>query len=180
MRPKILLSVLPVAFALLALLALFRPEPHKITPDPAVTDAPSQSRPSGAEVAASEPSAAVSAKSPHAIAPALPSTLAKEQRPDDESISKRAEELSRLAMQSDPGSLATILSALDDPEPQIRSAALQASIQFGSRDAIPKLAEEAANAEDPQTRRAFEQAVEYLKLPSLTEVLAEQRRAGNP
>jgi len=50
---------------------------------------------------------------------------------------KRVVELQDLGMEDDPASLETILSELANRDPSIREAAVQAAVQFGSRDAIP-------------------------------------------
>jgi cystathionine beta-lyase family protein involved in aluminum resistance len=80
-------------------------------------------------------------------------------------------------MDNDSSSLDTILSELTNADPQIRKAALEATIQFASRDAIPKLAEVAAQTDDPQEEIALNDAIEFLKLPSLTEVIAANKTA---
>jgi hypothetical protein len=98
--------------------------------------------------------------------------------PDLESayVQKRTQELQDLAMDNDPDSLKTIMSELSNPDPKIRKAALDATIQFASRDAIPGLREVAARTADPKEKGALEDAIEYLQLPSLTEVMQEQGR----
>src|ERR1051325_4278405 len=64
-------------------------------------------------------------------APAEPNSLPQQHKAYVES---RTDELMDLAMTDDPASLDTILSELTNRDPDIRKAALQASIQFGSRD----------------------------------------------
>jgi len=88
-------------------------------------------------------------------------------------IDSRVEELMDLVMNDDPNSLDTILSELTNRDPEIRKAALEASIQFGSRDAIPKLIDAASQTDDPKEKAAIVEAIEFLKLPSLTEVIAQ-------
>ena len=78
-----------------------------------------------------------------------------------------------LAAEDDQESLKTILSELTNRDPEIRKAALEAAVQFGSRDAIPSLAEAALQSENPEEKAAINKAVEFLKLPSLSEVLAQ-------
>jgi HEAT repeat protein len=73
-------------------------------------------------------------------------------------------------MNDDRGSLDTILSELGNRDPEIRKAALEATIQFGSRDAIPKLADAVSQTDDPTEKAALTDAIEFLKLPSLTEI----------
>ena len=92
-------------------------------------------------------------------------------------VRRRISTLEDLAMDNDSSSLDVILSELTNADPQIRKAALEATIQFASRDAIPKLAEVASQTDDPQEKIALKDAIEFLKLPSLTEVLAANKAA---
>src|SRR5207248_9485002 len=75
-------------------------------------------------------------------------------------------------------SLDTILAELTNRDPEIRKAALDAAIQFGSRDAIPKLADVASRTDDAHEKAALADAIEFLKLPSLSDVEAQSRAAG--
>ena len=88
-------------------------------------------------------------------------------------VEKRIEELTDLAMNADSGSLDTILSELTNRDPQIRKAALEATIQFGSRDAIPKLMDAVSQIDEPKEKADILEAVEFLKLPSATELIAQ-------
>src|SRR5262245_48025816 len=87
-------------------------------------------------------------------------------------------ELQDLAMEDDAASLNTILSELNNPDHAIRQAAVEATMTFGSRDAIPRLEEAVAQTENVQEKKAIQDAIDYLKLPSLTEVMQEQRSQG--
>ena len=72
-------------------------------------------------------------------------------------------------MSSDPTDLKTILSELENPEPEIRQTALSATIQFGSQDAIPTLQHEMEWATDPQEKVDIKKAIDFLQLPRLGE-----------
>jgi len=85
-------------------------------------------------------------------------------------VEQRSSQLMEMAMNDDRGSLDTILSELGNRDPEIRKAALEATIQFGSRDAIPKLADAVSQTDDPSEKAALTDAIEFLKLPSLTEI----------
>jgi len=87
-------------------------------------------------------------------------------------VEQRSSQLMDLAMNDDRASLDSILSELTNRDPEIRKAALEATIQFGSRDAIPKLADAASQTDDPNEKTALNDAIEFLKLPSLTEITA--------
>ncbi len=87
-------------------------------------------------------------------------------------VAKRVAELQDLGMENDSASLDTILSELGNADPSIRQAAIDAAVQFGSREAIPKLTTAAAQAADPKEQSAILDAVEFLKMPTLAEALA--------
>jgi hypothetical protein len=82
-------------------------------------------------------------------------------------VNERIAELQDLAMNNDPASLNTILSALGDSDAPVRKTAVEAAVQFGSRDAIPALQDAAAQTEDPQEKIDVLKAVEFLKIPPL-------------
>lgn len=90
-------------------------------------------------------------------------------------VRQRADELMTLAMRNDSASLETILSELQNSDPQIRKAALDATVQFSDRAAIPRLRDLAARTSDDQEKEQLLDAANYLALPSLTEVLARQQ-----
>jgi hypothetical protein len=180
MRLKVFLSVVFAACGLLLLLAFLRPTRGARA---AVPGLPAEEKP-GAVAVHRLPGPGPGRVGPEVAASTRP-TLAPTNQPVGnaaqdryDQIKKRVIELGALAMEDDAASLATILSELENPEPQIREAALDATVQFGSRDAIPRLRELAARTEDLQTRHAFEQAAEFLTLPSLTEVLDERKQAS--
>jgi uncharacterized protein YdiU (UPF0061 family) len=103
--------------------------------------------------------------------------LAEEQRA---SIQARIAHLNELEAKDDSASLQAILSELTNPEMEIRAAAIESTIQFQSRDAIPALADLAARTSNPQEKQALLDAVEFLKLPTMTEIRAQKSKAGNP
>ena len=90
-------------------------------------------------------------------------------------VNGRISTLQDLAMDNAASSLDAILAELTNNDPQIRKAALEATIQFASRDAIPRLTEVAAETQDAEEKAAINEAIEFLKLPSLTEVLAANK-----
>ena len=89
---------------------------------------------------------------------------------NDRAVYARIDELLDLAMTDRPGVLMTILSELNNPEVRIRKAAIEASVQFGSRDAIPALREALATADDPVEKAEITRAVDFLELPSQSEM----------
>lgn len=91
-------------------------------------------------------------------------------------VARRVAELQDLGMEDDSASLDTILSELNNGDPEIRQAAVDAAVQFGSRDAIPRLTDAAAQTDDPREKSAILDAIEFLKLPTLTEALAQKNQ----
>jgi len=78
-------------------------------------------------------------------------------------------EINRLfqaGMSDNPDDLAVILADLNSPEKEIREAAIQATKQFGSTNAIPALQAAAASATDPKEKVELTEAVDFIALPS--------------
>jgi hypothetical protein len=86
-------------------------------------------------------------------------------------VLQRRSELTELGMSDDPAALKTILSELNNQDLQIRQAALSATIQFGSKDALPMLKNELTFTEDAQEKVDIQNAIEYLQLPSASDAL---------
>ncbi len=86
-------------------------------------------------------------------------------------IASRTAELDRLAWSDDSESLARILAELRNPLPEIRAAALAATLAFSSRESIPYLEMVASQTRDPQEQKALTAAIEHLKLPTMVEEL---------
>jgi HEAT repeats len=86
--------------------------------------------------------------------------------------------LETLESNNDQDSLNAILAEMKNPDKQIRTAALSATVQFNDRSAIPRLQEIAAQTEDPSEKAQILKAIDYMKLPSISEYLA-QRRASS-
>jgi hypothetical protein len=84
----------------------------------------------------------------------------------DTYIQERKVELIDLGMSDNPANLKIILSEMENPEPEIRQAALSATLDFGSKDAIPTLQNELNWATDPEEKVAILKAIEFLQLPS--------------
>lgn len=90
-------------------------------------------------------------------------------------IAAKTEALEDLAWEDDPESMGIILAELRSPLPEIRSAALQAIRDFGSRDAIPYLRAIARDSADLQEEKNLNELIEYLEIPTLLETLDEQQ-----
>ena len=99
----------------------------------------------------------------------LPSPAVVASTADVDYVSHRIELLDKLSMNDDAGSLQVILSELTNSDARIRKAALEATIQFDSADAIPTLKQDAAIAQDPVEKQALLDAAKFLALPSIAE-----------
>jgi hypothetical protein len=95
-----------------------------------------------------------------------------------EYVQTRSAELMDLGMKDDAESLRTIPAELTNRDPEIRKAAVEAAVQFSSRDAIPALTDAAAQTDDPQEKVMYQEAIEFLKLPSLSEVIQQRKQAA--
>jgi hypothetical protein len=80
-------------------------------------------------------------------------------------VVERKSELLQLGMSDDPADLKTILSELNNPDPEIRKTALIATVDFGSQDAIPTLKNEVMWTDDPQEKIDLQSAIDFLQLP---------------
>ncbi len=81
-----------------------------------------------------------------------------------------------LSWNDDKESLDLILAEFSNPDPEIRADALQATLNFASQDAIPRLERVALATDSAEERQKLQDAAEYLKLPSITEVLAKRKK----
>jgi hypothetical protein len=95
-------------------------------------------------------------------------------------VEGRISELDRLSWYDDAESLAKILGELRNSLPEIRAAALSATIAFSSRDSIPYLEAIYRETRDPAEQKAITDAIEYLKLPTLIEELDKQQQQPQP
>jgi hypothetical protein len=78
--------------------------------------------------------------------------------------------LLELALTDEPESLSFLLDELDRVDEDQRESVLSAVVQFGSRDAVPRLRQLALEARSPDRARQLTEAADYLELPSLTEI----------
>jgi HEAT repeat protein len=86
-------------------------------------------------------------------------------------VEARVSELQDLSANDDKESLQTILSELNNRDPEVRKASVEAAKQFGSRDAIPNLQDAMTQTDDPVEKAEINEAIEFLKLPNLSEVM---------
>lgn len=92
-------------------------------------------------------------------------------------VQARVDKLKELQANDDAESLHAILAELTNANKEIRAAAVESSIQFGSRDAIPVLNDLAARTSDPAEKKELQDAAEFLALPTLIEAEEQARQA---
>lgn len=131
------------------------------------------SEPVGTPPAPSPPARAVPAETDaEARLPAdVAETVARYRAAEDRE--EREEILLELAFTEDPASLRFLLDELNRADAEAFEGVLFAIVQYGSRDAIPRLRELAGQASSPDRARLLTEAADYLELPSLTEVRRE-------
>jgi hypothetical protein len=180
MRVKILIPVVLMSFLLLGLFVLARKQSSP-------NDRNSQQETQPIEASSDSIAANKTTRSQQAAASLTAGPVTQQPAVNDENtpagqhqayVEKRIDELMELAMTDDRSSLDTILSELTNRDPQIRKGALEAAIQFGSRDAIPNLMDLVSQVDDPKEKADIVEAIEFLKLPSATEVIAQSGRAN--
>src|SRR5204863_3452761 len=136
MRPKVFIPVVLMGFLLLGMFVFARKQAPSL-----LNSGNSQPKTETMEETSASIDARKTATSTHREATGLAAGKANQQpATNDENtplaqhqtyVEKRIEELTDLAMNDDSGSLDTILSELTNRDPQIRKAALEATIQFG-------------------------------------------------
>jgi HEAT repeat protein len=169
MRPRIVIIVITLGLFVFGTLFAIRQSADRSTRN---------SEPQSASTGITQPSESLaSAKAQpvaeHAAAPTVTKSTASAEEAHQAYVEQRSAELMDIAMTDDRTNLDIILSELTNRDPEIRKAALEATIQFGSRDAIPKMADAASQTDDPNEKAAIADAIEFLKLPSLTEIRAQ-------
>lgn len=192
MRPKLVLSVLAVALLIAVVAAYVAREgsPPKVesnTPGPGLQRAArqpdnrvEQAAVHSSSTAATAPAAEIPTESAAGVIfPPTSSEVASPASKVKDDIAARIAMLQKLARTKDAQSLEIILSELTHKEKAVREEAREAAIQFGSRDAIPRIKEVAAMTEDPYEKVELLEAADFLALPTLGEFRArvKQRQA---
>ncbi len=88
---------------------------------------------------------------------------------------ERITELENLGTHNDPQAFQAIVTELSNSSAEVRKAARDAIKQFANRDAIPILKDLAATTTDAREKVELLDAVEFLSLPSLSELRQKQR-----
>ncbi len=93
-------------------------------------------------------------------------------------VQNRVAQLAGLGMNDDPDSLRIIVSELGCRNREIRQAAREAAVQFGSADAIPALAESMLETDDGLEKADIQKAIEFLGLPSVLDEKGDEEQTG--
>jgi len=194
MRPKFVAIVLLLVIGLLVMVALVQrglhPKPATPTADTGDDFSPRrwhESPRTGSEVAKGGDVAKINntvATSPLDANGRPPGDVQRSSEDADtaqeEYVRQQIKALDELARERNADSLNAILLELQNPNKEIRKGALEAAIEFRDRSSIPRLQEIAGSTQDPNEKAELLEAIEYLKLPTLTEHLAElQANAAN-
>ncbi len=120
---------------------------------------------------------------PGAVPPVVTNPVPVVDAPDtnaehEAAVQATIDKLQDLQANDDPASLKAILTELGNPEQKVRMAAIEATIQFGDRSAIPVLKELATTTTDSIEKKALLDAVEFMSLPTMTEI--RQARQQSP
>ena len=169
MRPKIAGVILLVG--LIGVLGIYlskRPAPRPAPPAPAATTAAATQKPHRVNVRTKPPST----NHVFVMKPVPPPASLQTNDPEEyrrEMIAAEVDHLQDLEVRDDPQALQDILAQLTNSEREVRWAAVESAIQFGSRDAIPALKAAAAQTTDPEEKKHLLDSADYLALPSWTE-----------
>ena len=175
MRPKIVITLLLAGLAGLAVIFLLKPSPNRPQAATVPLVQPATSTP---ETKPAVPQVSPVTNNPAATTPArlvnyTPFTIGKVVGDGAEAIQKQIDRLEELQANDDDASLQAILAELTNTNRIIRHVAIEATIQFGGHTAVPVLQGLAARTWDPAEKKELLDAAEFLALPTLTEVRAQ-------
>jgi HEAT repeat protein len=182
MRFKVILFTAALALAIVAAAVYYRyapgsppPAPSQTVSDVATSDDGASSPPSAAAAPARRTQ--VGAPQQGLLLPADESGAELTASNHADYVLERKAQLVDLTTSSDPAALKTILSELNNRDPEIRKAALSATVEVGNPDAVPALQNQLAWAEDPQEKVEIQNAIDFLGLPSADSVKEEAMAA---
>jgi hypothetical protein len=154
MRPKVVIALLLPILLFLGMVLLFKQhaanasKPAEVAPAPAITSVAPTPTPAPAPVVVKK-------------------TVTPEER--EVAINAEKDRLFEWEMNDDPESLSKILGDLTHAEKEIRLAAIEATKQFGSKDAIPTLKELVKNTDDTEEQAALLEAADFLSLTPMSD-----------
>lgn len=163
MRPKVVIIVLAMGFLVLGLVAVLKGVGGK---NNAAGEISTTSQPVGSAAASSgtnQPFSASRGANSVIVSDQMRAAL----------IDRETEEIRDLFNQADGSNnvevIAAILAKLSHPEVEVRRAALDALRQLDDTNAVPGLEKAVENTQDLREKVAILDAIDYIKMPSLTE-----------
>lgn len=178
MRPKIIIAISLIAAVVVAL-AIMLSKTSKIS-QLHPTETPAQT----AVASTNSASTATLAASTVATSPALTATnngtntVEQKELAHEKYVEKRSDEFMSFAALNDSKAHQKIVNALYDSDRAIRQAALDALEQSDDRSVIPDMQKVADQTDDPDDKQAIEDAIDFIQLPSLSDVLKQKKAAG--
>ena len=174
MRAPVLIAVVLILLACVGILA-FHPRPHPavVADDagaPAVSNSP-------ATPAVSRPPAPAPVAPPVTPAPPVAETATNGAsnsaiNPPPDQVYVALAQLDNLAQSGQPDAATQTVDYLNSTNQAIRLAAVEALKQIGDRWVTNNLMEKAAATEDPYEKIAYQKAIDFLKLPTFREQMA--------
>jgi HEAT repeat protein len=166
LRPKFIITLGLLIFLVLSAALLLKRQLGNTSVPPASPEVAPAAPPAVSNIVAN-----AAQPSTHATVPAITNVVL--------SAKERADEIDRLqdwSMNDDAESLNHIVADLTSPDKEIREAAIEATKQFGSADAIPSLKAAADSTENIEDKTAYLEAADFLSLPSMeiTPITEEQ------
>jgi len=177
LRPKFIITLGLLTFLVLGAALLLKRQLGNTSVPPASLEVAPAAPPAVSNIVANAAQPSTAAGVP-ATVPAITNVVL--------SAKERADEIDRLqdwSMNDDAESLNHIVADLTSPDKEIREAAIEATKQFGSADAIPSLKAAADSTENIEDKAAYLEAADFLSLPSMeitpkTEEQAARLRAA--
>ena len=162
MRPKVVLLTLVVAMGLVALAVVLKGVGRQEKPE--ARKAP-------------EPAAAAVPAAP--IVPNTSNTAALLEQVRAAEVAKALDEVRELQAKGtiQPDATELLLAKVTHPEPEVRRAALAALVQLHATNALPGLEQAEALVENPREKVALMDAIDFLKLPTVTDGLDPKTNA---
>jgi hypothetical protein len=171
MRPQVVIAVLLVAVVAVVGIYFLKKSP---TPSPAETVAIETTAPPAPESEPPKPVQPANPPAPAGVA-AVPVTSTSQAAQDPAAIRATVKQLETLQWNDDPASLQAILTELTNSSPVVRHLAIEATIQFRDRAAIPVLRDLAARTENPAEKKELLDAADFMALPTLKEARAAKK-----
>ena len=175
MRPKFIITLGLLTFLVLGAALLLKRQLGNTPVPPASPEVAPAAPPAVSNIVAKAAQPSTSAAVP-ATVPAITNV--------ELSAKERADEIDRLqdwSMNDDAESLNHIVADLTSPDKEIREAAIEATKQFGSADAIPSLKAAADSTENIEDKAAYLEAADFLSLPSMEITpITEEQAARHP